>query len=67
MDPVHLVHPGQDPEPCIPGAAVGKDWLAGSFPPEVRMSPVEVGGTTNGRQPARQVALRTPLGAGSRR
>lgn len=38
MDPVHLVHPVQNPEPCIPCAAVGEDRHAGSFPPEVPMS-----------------------------
>lgn len=49
--PVHLVHPVQNPESCIPCASVGQDWLAGRFAPEVGMSSVEPDGegTTSGK------------------
>ena len=67
MHPVHSVHPVQNPERFFPSAAVGQDWLAASLPPEVPMTSVELDGPANGRQPARRVAMRTPLVAGSRR
>ena len=67
MHPVHSVHPVQNPEPFFPSAAVGQDWLAASFPPEVPMTSVELDGPANGSQPARRVAMRTSPVAGSRR
>ena len=67
MHPVHSVHPVQNPEPFFPSAAVGHDWLAALFPPEVPMTSVELDGPANCSQPARRVALRTSLVAGSRR
>ena len=67
MHPVHSVHPVQNPERFFPLAAVGQDWLAASFPPEVLMTSVELDGPANGSQPARRVAMRTSPVAGSRR
>jgi len=54
--PVHLVHPVQNPESCIPCASVGQDWLAGWFAPEVGMSSVEPDGesTTSENENARE-------------
>jgi len=67
MHPVHSVHPVQNPESFFPSAAVGQHWLAAAFPPEVPMTPVELGGPANGSQPARRVAMSALRVAGSRR
>jgi hypothetical protein len=47
INPVHLVHPVQTPEPLFPSAAVRQDWLVGSFPPEVPVTSVELDGPPN--------------------
>ena len=60
-------YPVQNPGCFFSSGAVYQDWLAGSFPPEVPMTSVELDGPANGRQPARRVAWRMSRVAGSRR